>query len=141
MYLLACVILISGREGGSASFLGVEAGEGVCLQVYGQTPPQVCLRGEICIQRVGQTPPPPPRYMGYGQQASCTHPTGMLSCSILCSVQIVNESLHCVKSFVNASHAIGLNKELNKIFQNKKSFFSSTFIFIVLENIKFFSFL
>ena len=101
-------------------------------------PPQVCLRGEICIQGVGQ---PPPRYMGYGQQASCTHPTGMLSCSILCSVQIVNECLHCVKSFVNVSHAIGLNKELNKIFQNKKSFFSSTFIFIVLENIKFFSFL
>ena len=73
--------------------------------------------------------------MGYGQEAGGRHPTGMLSCSVLCSVQIVNECLHCVKSFVNVMGAIGLIKELNKIFQNKRSFFSSIFVFIVLENI------
>ena len=116
MYLLACVILISGGGGGLPPSGGGGWGGGLPTGVWADPPPGLPTGGDLHPGGWADSPPPP-RYMGYGQQASCTHPTGMLSCSILCSVQIVNECLHCVKSFVNISHAIGLNKELNKIFK------------------------
>ena len=68
------------------------------------------LPGGVCIQRVsanwagggGQTPPL--RYIGYGQQAGGTHPTGRLSCSF--SIFVVLR-----RSDMNAQRRLGYDSD------------------------------
>ena len=65
------------------------------------TPPAQCMLGYTppCPVHAGIHTPPAQCMLGYGQQAGCTHPTGMYSCrNNVSAFKILFECVKCLKT-------------------------------------------
>ena len=103
-------VILSGGGGGFPACItcymtgGLHPKEGVCIGGRGSAPGGGASRECLPTWGEGGGQTPPLRYIGYGQQAGGTHPTGSLSCSF--SIFVVLR-----RSDMNAQRRLGYDSD------------------------------